>query len=70
MSLLEELGIETYQQYITGTKFLQIGRNNKISSYKSDIPTLSLIGLLDLDRLIKMVNTMIFIMIGVYTVSF
>lgn len=56
MSLLEELGIETYQQYITGTKFLQIGRNNKISSYKSDIPTLSLIGLLDLDRLIKMTD--------------
>lgn len=56
MSLLEELGIETYPQYITGTKFLQIGKDSKISSYRSNIPTLSLLGLLDLDRLIKLTD--------------
>lgn len=56
MSLLEDLGIETYRQYISGKKFMQTGKKNKISSYTSDIPSLPLLGLLDLDRLIRMTD--------------
>lgn len=38
--MLEELKIETYPQYITGTKVMQVGSGNMIRTYKSDIPSL------------------------------
>lgn len=50
MELLEELGIETFSQYLKGEKFMQIG-SNKVRSYKSDIPSLSPLGLIDTNRL-------------------
>ncbi|KAL4239916.1 hypothetical protein ACF0H5_000714 [Mactra antiquata] len=56
MSLLDELGIETHTQYQTGRKYLQIGPKYTITSYTSDIPTLSLVGLLDLNRLINLTD--------------
>lgn len=40
LEILEELDIETYPQYITGTKVMQVGPGNKIRTYKSDIPSL------------------------------
>jgi hypothetical protein len=56
MALLKELGIETYKQYISGTKFMQVGSKNKISTYQSDIPSLPLLGLLDMNKLMKLVG--------------
>lgn len=53
MALLAELGLKTNDQYSEGTKFLQAGKWNKVTSYKSTIPTLSLLGLIDLDRMLK-----------------
>ncbi|KAL4239914.1 hypothetical protein ACF0H5_000713 [Mactra antiquata] len=58
MELLEELGIETHQQYVTGKKYLQVGKDNSVRSYTSDIPTLSLLGLLDLDRIMKKIDSL------------
>ncbi|KAL3876065.1 hypothetical protein ACJMK2_033949 [Sinanodonta woodiana] len=62
MALLEELDLETYPQYITGIKFMQLG-DNKVRTYLADIPSLSLGALIDLhlfmrkvDRLYKEVN--------------
>ena len=54
MELLEELGIETFSQYLKGEKFMQIG-SNKVRSYKSDIPSLSPLGLIDTNRLMTKV---------------
>jgi hypothetical protein len=39
LDLLRELDLETYNQYITGKKFMQLG-GHKISSYISAIPAL------------------------------
>ncbi|WAQ97542.1 LOW QUALITY PROTEIN: AOFA-like protein [Mya arenaria] len=58
MALLEELGLEVYPQYIRGLKFLQVGRLSNIASYSSDIPTLPLMGLYDLHRLLSMTDKM------------
>ena len=55
MALIDELGLETHDQYLTGRKFVQIGKDYSIRSYTSDIPTLSVLGLLDLDRTMKKV---------------
>jgi len=55
MELVEELGIKKHRQYLTGKKFLQVGKDNTVKSYMSDIPTLSLLGLLDLDKTMKRV---------------
>jgi len=56
MRLLDELGLKTHQQHIEGKKFLQIGRDNSVRSYSSDIPTLPILDLLDLDRTMKKVE--------------
>lgn len=46
--LLEELGIETYQQWTTGRKLMQIG-GHKIAAYEgTTLPRLSIFSLLDL----------------------
>jgi hypothetical protein len=57
MKLLEVFDIKTHPQYLTGRKFLQVGKDNSVKSYMSDIPTLSLLALLDLDRAMKRVST-------------
>ena len=54
MDLLQELGIETFGQYLNGKKFMQIG-SNKVSSYNSVIPSLSPMGLVDTHRLMTKV---------------
>ncbi|KAK3595095.1 hypothetical protein CHS0354_002348 [Potamilus streckersoni] len=55
MALLKELGLETYPQYITGIKFMQLG-DNKVRTYLSDIPSLSLGALLDLHMFLRKVE--------------
>lgn len=40
LEILEELNIETYPQFIDGTKVMQVGHDNVIRTYKSDIPSL------------------------------
>ncbi len=40
MELLEELGLSTYKQFISGTKVMQVGRDNKVRTYTSEIPAL------------------------------
>lgn len=53
MEILEELGLETYPQFITGEKVMQVGRGNKIRRYKSDIPSIgSFWGLIELQLFI------------------
>lgn len=60
MELVEEFGLETHEQYLKGRKFLQVASNNAVKSYTSDIPTLSLWALLDLDRAMKKETTVIY----------
>ena len=57
MEILDELGLQTYQQYITGTKVMQVGKENKIRTYTSDIPSMgSLWGPIELQLFIWKVN--------------
>lgn len=46
-NLLKELGLETYPQFHTGTKFMQI-EGAQVKSYRSDIPPLSFLALIDM----------------------
>lgn len=58
MELLKELGLETYPQYINGTKVMQVGTDSKVRTYTSDIPSLgSLWGLIELQLFIWKVHT-------------
>lgn len=53
MELLHELGLETYPQFISGTKVLQAGSENKITTYSNDIPSIgSIWGLVELQLFI------------------
>ncbi|GFN78483.1 amine oxidase [Plakobranchus ocellatus] len=47
IQLLKELGLETYPQYTSGQKLQQLG-GTKVTSYSSDIPSLSFWALIDL----------------------
>ncbi len=40
MTLLERLNIDYYPQNISGTKVMQVGKGHKVTTYKSDIPSL------------------------------
>ena len=52
MEILQELGLETYPQNISGTKVMQVG-DNKIRTYTSDIPSIgSIWGLIQLQLFI------------------
>ena len=55
-ALVKELGLTPFPQHCTGNKVLSIA--DKLSTYKSDIPSLPLLGLLDLDRTIKKLEGM------------
>ncbi len=55
-ALVKELGLTPFPQHNTGTKVLSIA--DKRSTYKSDIPSLPVLGLLDLDRTIKKLEVM------------
>nr|XP_027230105.1 probable flavin-containing monoamine oxidase A [Penaeus vannamei] len=59
MNILRELGLETYPQYTTGTKVMQLGSDSKIRTYNSDIPPLgSIRGLVQLQLFIWKVEKM------------
>jgi len=48
MELLQELGLETYPQFISGTKVMQAGPENQIRTYTIDIPRIgSIWGLIE-----------------------
>ncbi|XP_069102644.1 probable flavin-containing monoamine oxidase A isoform X1 [Argopecten irradians] len=55
MNLLQELGLETYPQFTTGTKFMQV-ESAKVKTYTSDIPSLSVLALVDLQLFIMKVE--------------
>lgn len=55
MAMLEELGLSTCIQYLEGKKFMQLG-SDQIGSYSSEIPSLSPLALIDLQRLIYKVR--------------
>ncbi|XP_022236372.1 uncharacterized protein LOC111083923, partial [Limulus polyphemus] len=48
MTLIKELGLETYPQFVQGTKMLQHGKRGKIGTYQGAIPRLSLLPLLEI----------------------
>ncbi|XP_033630696.1 probable flavin-containing monoamine oxidase A isoform X1 [Asterias rubens] len=54
--LLEELGLEKYPQYTTGRKQMLLGNNKGIRTYKSSIPSLSPMALLDMHRFITLTD--------------
>jgi monoamine oxidase len=53
--LLEELNIETYDQFVEGKKVLEVKK--KTVSYNSSIPKISIFGLLDLHMILSKVNS-------------
>ncbi|XP_071107334.1 probable flavin-containing monoamine oxidase A [Haliotis cracherodii] len=55
MALLEELQLKIYPQFLQGIKFMQLA-DHTISSYKSDIPSLSVLALIDLQRFINKID--------------
>ncbi|XP_067672306.1 probable flavin-containing monoamine oxidase A [Haliotis asinina] len=57
MSLLSELGLETYHQYSEGSKFVQL-EDHSIRTYTSTLPTLSFLELMDLRRFINKIDAM------------
>ncbi|XP_063600227.1 probable flavin-containing monoamine oxidase A isoform X2 [Penaeus indicus] len=59
MDMLRELGLETYPQYTSGTKVMQLGPGGKVRTYKSDIPSIgSLKGLVQLQLFIWKIERM------------
>ncbi|XP_042869530.1 probable flavin-containing monoamine oxidase A [Penaeus japonicus] len=59
MDMLRELDLETYPQYTTGTKVMQIGLDNEVRTYSSDIPPLgSLRGLIEFQLFLWRVERM------------
>lgn len=53
LELIEELGLETYPQYSTGKKVHHMGGPHaKVRTYKTSIPALSPLVLLDLTQLL------------------
>ncbi|XP_077980470.1 putative flavin-containing monoamine oxidase A [Glandiceps talaboti] len=57
LDLLKELGIDIYKQYTEGIKFMQIAES-KIRTYKSNIPSMSIFALIDLQLLINRIERM------------
>ena len=55
-ALVKEFALTPFDQHCAGDKVLSVG--GKRSTYKSDIPSLPLLGLLDLDRSIKKIEAM------------
>src|SRR5262249_13014195 len=55
-ALVQEMGLHTFDQYCTGKKILELG--DKKRTYKADIPSLPLLGLLDLGRALKKLDAL------------
>lgn len=59
IDMLRELGLETYPQYTSGTKVMQLGSESKVRTYSTDIPSLgSLKGLVQLQLFIWKIERM------------
>ena len=56
LALINELGLETYDQYAKGNKFWQL-TDGKIKKWSGNIPPLPYTSLLDLLRFFKKVNS-------------
>lgn len=54
IDVIKELGLATYKQFTDGTKLMQLG-SYRVRSYKSEIPSFSLLGVLDLARFLHKV---------------
>jgi len=50
MELLKELDIKTYDQYITGTKFIKLNADTKARKYSSDLPSVGVLSTIDLGQ--------------------
>ncbi|KAK2156775.1 hypothetical protein LSH36_205g02006, partial [Paralvinella palmiformis] len=57
-ALIDELGLETYRQYVEGKKVLQLSDNN-ISTYTGNIPAIPWYALIDLHLFISKVDKLI-----------
>ncbi|KAL5018930.1 hypothetical protein ScPMuIL_004652 [Solemya velum] len=57
IDVIKELGLATYKQFTDGTKLMQLG-SYRVRSYKSEIPSFSLLGVLDLARFLHKVEQM------------
>jgi monoamine oxidase len=55
--LVKEMGLSTFPQYYEGKKVLALG--NMISTYKSSIPTLSMVGAVDLGVAIQRIESLV-----------
>ncbi len=55
--LVKEFGLSTFSQYHEGKKVLALG--NLVSTYKSSIPTLSMVGAVDLGVTIQRIESMV-----------
>lgn len=53
-ALAKEFGIDTFPQHFRGTKVLALG--DKVSTYKSEIPSLPVVGLIDLQLAINKIE--------------
>ena len=53
--LLNELEIETYKQFITGKKIMEI--KGKLTNYTTSIPNVSILSLVDLQLMLNKINS-------------
>ena len=58
MELLKELNISIFDQFISGTKVMQLGGDH-VSTYTSDIPSLPFYSLIELHFLLQKVKFLI-----------
>ena len=58
MELLAELDIGTYDQYVTGTKCLQLDDDSVTKTYSSNLPSVGLLGTIDLGQAMLRVGTL------------
>ena len=55
MEMLRDLSIPVFEQFINGTKVMQLGGSN-VATYKSDIPSLPFYSLIELHFLLRKVD--------------
>lgn len=67
MSLLQELSLDTYEQFATGRKVMQLG-SNEVKTYNSTIPKLPVFSLLELHQFMRKVRRVHFMLHLVFSV--
>jgi len=65
MGLLKELEMETYDQYITGKKCLQLLKDPHVKTYTSDIPSIGIVGALDMGQSLYRVSDFAFSLLDI-----